>query len=294
VLSAVVQYNKQINMALFAPVLMQDVAELRPSKLALCMAMRALRKKSEWGPPIADVLKAIRWATDKIPSGQQVMSDLHQNIDKALENYRLWLTPFVLKGVVGSYRWEMVYLAADYLIRDVEPVFHTNLRKPKSLFHFLAWKGGLRPDPELRVLFDTSNPSVPGLGNDKKLIRKSGMSLDAAREACIEGGFLQDHECREREPSINDLLELIAEEARGNKQYRIHEALDALELWRAEVPSLANVWGFPADVFAEAVEMVEQYGLLAGDRPDLMRVTGKQLVAREQAKLLPPPPEAAP
>jgi hypothetical protein len=103
-------------------------------------------------------------------------------------------------------------------------------RKPKSLFHFLAWKGGLRPDPELRVLFDTRNPFVPGLG---KLIRKSGMSLDAARETCVEEGFLQDHECREHEPTINDLLELIAAEARGNKQYRIHEAVDALEFSRA-------------------------------------------------------------
>jgi hypothetical protein len=105
----------------------------------------------------------------------------------------------------------------------------TRKRKPKSLFHFLTWKGGLRPDPELRVLFDTRNPFLPRLG---KLIRESGMSLDQAREACIEEGFLQDHECREHEPTINDLLELIAAEARGNEQYRAHEALDAWEFSR--------------------------------------------------------------
>jgi hypothetical protein len=65
--------------------------------------------------------------------------------------------------------------------------------KPKSLFHFLAWKGGLRPDPELRALFDGRNPFVPRLG---KRIRKAGMSLDVAREACIEEGFLQDPRAR--------------------------------------------------------------------------------------------------
>jgi hypothetical protein len=105
------------------------------------------------------------------------------------------------------------------------PRCRVRAHKPKSLFHFLAWKGGLRQDQELRAIFDTSNPPVPGLG---KLVRKSGgMSLDTAREACIEEGFLQDNESHA--PSINDLLALIAAEARGNKQYRIHEALDAWE-----------------------------------------------------------------
>ena len=119
---------------------------------------------------------------------------------------------------------------------EVRPSGHEQTsrpKQPKSLFHFLAWKGGLRPDPELRVLFDTRNPFVSRYG---KLIRNSGgMSLDTAREACIEEGFLQDRESNA--PSINDLLELIAAEASGNKQYRIHEANDAWELSRAEALS---------------------------------------------------------
>ena len=121
-------------------------------------------------------------------------------------------------------------------LAEVRPSGHEQTsrpKQPKSLFHFLAWKGGLRPDPELRVLFDTRNPFVPRYG---KLIRNSGgMSLDTAREACIEEGFLQDRESNA--PSINDLLELIAAEASGNKQYRIHEAIDAWELSRAEALS---------------------------------------------------------
>jgi hypothetical protein len=121
------------------------------------------------------------------------------------------------------------------------PVVSNNNReapvKRHGLFHFLAWNGGLRPDPELRVIFDTSNPHPSRVG---KLIRKSGMSLDRAREACIAEGFLQDHECREHEPTINDLLELIAAEARGQKQYRSHEAVDAWELSRARWPKCST------------------------------------------------------
>ena len=167
VLSAVVQYNKQINMELFAPVLTQDIAELQPSKLALCMAMRALRKKSEWGPPIATVLEAVKWATEIIPHTTELLDDLSEHIEKALESYRLYLTPFVVRGVtVGSYRWELKYLAADYLI-------------------------------------------------DQK-----------------------------------------------------------------------DVASFPDDIVDEARQMIEQYGLLAGDRPNMMLITGKQLVEREQTKLL--------
>ena len=105
-------------------------------------------------------------------------------------------------------------------------------KQPKSLFHFLAWDGGLRPDPELRAIFGGLNPFVPRYG---KLIRKTGMSLDAAREACIEEGFLED--CENPAPSISDLLELLAEEARGHKQYRIHEVIDAWEWSRAEARS---------------------------------------------------------
>jgi hypothetical protein len=93
-------------------------------------------------------------------------------------------------------------------------------QKPRSLFQFLTWAGGLKPHPDLAVILD---------GKHAWMIRRSGLSLDAAREACVQEGFLADHEEREREPSINDLLELIAAEASGHKQYRAHEAVDAYE-----------------------------------------------------------------
>jgi putative SOS response-associated peptidase YedK len=50
---------------------------------------------------------------------------------------------------------------------------------------------------------------------------------------------------------------------------------------------------FPADILDEARQMIEQYDLLTDDRPDLMLVTGEQLVDREQAKWLMPLREQA-
>jgi hypothetical protein len=85
-------------------------------------------------------------------------------------------------------------------------------RKPKSLFHFLRWCGGLKPHPDLYLL-----------NGRRSLIRKSGLTLDRARECCVEESFLADH------ASINDLLVAVAEEAAGRRRYRFHEAVDGYE-----------------------------------------------------------------
>lgn len=93
-------------------------------------------------------------------------------------------------------------------------------RKPRSLFQFLVWKGGLKPHPDLKAILD---------GKFGWMVRKSGMSLDEAREACIEEHFLLDNENADYAPTINDLLELIAAEAKGHKQYRIRDLVDVYE-----------------------------------------------------------------
>ncbi len=97
-------------------------------------------------------------------------------------------------------------------------------RKPRSLFQYLTWKGGLRPCGELKGILGTKYGWM---------IRKNGMSLDHAREACVEEGFLRDPtadlECAS-ESTVADLLELIDAEARGHKQYRESEAALAWEM----------------------------------------------------------------
>jgi hypothetical protein len=102
-----------------------------------------------------------------------------------------------------------------------------------SLFEFLASKGGLRPDPELRAIFGNDRgPFVPGFG---PLIRKSGATLDEALTRAKEGGYLIDandlqHVAhtdltpaqmgKEATLTPRDLLDHIDDESRGRKVYR--------------------------------------------------------------------------
>ena len=89
-----------------------------------------------------------------------------------------------------------------------------------SLLEFLADRGGLKPNGELATVFGGKPKFVPGFG---PLLRKAGMTLDHAREAAVEAGYITDAGAiagRENESSINQLLDLIDQEARGSKVYR--------------------------------------------------------------------------
>ncbi|MDC7784786.1 hypothetical protein PQJ75_00775 [Rhodoplanes sp. TEM] len=94
-------------------------------------------------------------------------------------------------------------------------------RRPVSLFQFLAGRGGLRPDGDIRYILD-GIPLVPGRG---ALIRSSGMTLDRAREAAAEAGYLRDPAWDRgvSRSSINELLAAIHDEAHGRKRYPIGE-----------------------------------------------------------------------
>jgi hypothetical protein len=90
--------------------------------------------------------------------------------------------------------------------------------KHVSLFQFFAGGRGLKPCAELAYIFD-GNPFVPGFG---ALLRAGGMELDTAREAAVEARYLADpgfDDCCEATSTVNDLLELLALEAHGAKQY---------------------------------------------------------------------------
>jgi hypothetical protein len=85
-------------------------------------------------------------------------------------------------------------------------------RQPVSLLHFLASRGGLARDAggDL-VALDAHKHLVPGKG---MLVRKTGgMTLDRAREAAEEAGYLP------HDSTIADLLDGVDEELRGRKQY---------------------------------------------------------------------------
>jgi hypothetical protein len=61
-------------------------------------------------------------------------------------------------------------------------------KKPLTLTQFIASRGGLAPSAELNAR-DLHKTFVPGHG---RLVRKSGMTLDRAREAAVEAGYLRD------------------------------------------------------------------------------------------------------
>lgn len=100
--------------------------------------------------------------------------------------------------------------------------------KPKSLFRFLTDRGGLQPCPDLKYILD---------GSHGWMVRRSGMTLDRAREACVEAGYLNDpsqYTGNVSDSTIADLLELIAAEARGIKQYAYGEWPCGDEIWDQE------------------------------------------------------------
>lgn len=84
---------------------------------------------------------------------------------------------------------------------------------PRSLFRFLTDRGGLKPCGELRMILD---------GAHGWMIRRAGMTLDQARRACIDAGYMSDPSDADgscSDSTVNDLLDLIDAEARGHKQY---------------------------------------------------------------------------
>lgn len=102
--------------------------------------------------------------------------------------------------------------ARDLLAHGPRPV------KALSLFAFLASKGGVRPCPDLQYLLDGRPFTHKG-----PLVRAAGLTLDRAREAAVHAGYLQDTpwEGGVSTSTINDLLDAIADEARGSKRYPV-------------------------------------------------------------------------
>jgi hypothetical protein len=101
-----------------------------------------------------------------------------------------------------------------------------------SLFELLAREGGLRPDPELQAIFGSAkSPFVPGFGS---LVRQGGRTLDDALRLAKDHGYLFDEtDVSGATPRLtpNDLLDRLAEENAGRRQYK----LDQQHATKAEV-----------------------------------------------------------
>jgi hypothetical protein len=100
---------------------------------------------------------------------------------------------------------------------SVAPASRPANPEAQSLTEFLASKGGLGPDSELEAIGAHGHTvSVEGVGR-RKLVRQGGLPLDYAREAAEEAGYLRgDHKGTS---TVNDLLDAIDAEMRGQKRY---------------------------------------------------------------------------
>ncbi len=107
--------------------------------------------------------------------------------------------------------------------------------KPVSLLRFLAMRGGLRACPDLVQIHATKH-FVPGYG---RLVRHdSGLTLDRAREAAEEAGYLAG------DSYISDLLYHIEEELHGRPLYANAAIADvcAAEMLRQAECDVARVY----------------------------------------------------
>lgn len=93
-------------------------------------------------------------------------------------------------------------------------------RKPTTLMQFLASEGGIKDDGGELASMGLSRKFIPGEG---ALVRRTGRSLDYAREAAAEAGFFDDiygdPATAVAKSTPDDLLRLLARELSGNPAY---------------------------------------------------------------------------
>jgi len=97
--------------------------------------------------------------------------------------------------------------------------------KPQSLLNFLASEGGIKDDGGELATLGLSKKFLPGRG---ALVRKNGLSLDYAREAAAQAGYLDgiygNPETAVEKSTIADFLNLLDQEHRGDPVFASRDA----------------------------------------------------------------------
>ncbi len=111
--------------------------------------------------------------------------------------------------------------------------------RPLTATEFMAQRGGLKDAGGELASRDLGKKFVPGFG---RLVRKSGMSLDEAREALVEAGYIRDAGAGEgvAQTTTDDVLRLLDDEQRGQKHYAERDLAEALELEQARARAFAE------------------------------------------------------
>lgn len=133
------------------------------------------------------------------------------------------------------------------------------MKRPPSLFEFLASKGGIQDQAgELRAL-DLKRQFLPRQG---ALVRPGGLTLDRARELAEEAGYIRPSDRAEGfgRTEITDLLDAIDREGRGAKVYPLDQQADVAqqELSRRQADEEATR---RADADAGVRAVLEEHGV---------------------------------
>lgn len=120
---------------------------------------------------------------------------------------------------------------------------------PPSMLEFIGSRGGVMDQGGDLLAIGANAHFVPGQG---RIVRKAGMTLDYAREAAEEAGYLRPGS------TIADFLDAVAEEVSGRKVYLPHEyalaherklarmsdwEAERVEEYRLEIQDVADEFG---------------------------------------------------
>lgn len=146
-------------------------------------------------------------------------------------------------------------------------------KRPENLLEFLSRNGGLARDDggELEAM-DAHKKFLPGRG---MLVRKGGMTLDAAREKAAEAGFISP------DSDINDFLGALDTNLRGKHVFSDRD-MTAADEWQSEqVPGFAETKQ-PA---TERTDQGEQRIIPGAERDATGAARAKAQTDRERAEL---------
>lgn len=121
---------------------------------------------------------------------------------------------------------------------------------PVSLLEFIGSKGGVQDQGGDLKAIGADKHFVPGQG---RIVRKNGLSLDYAREAAVEAGYLK------QDATIADFLDAVAEEVSGRRVYLPHEVAKAQE--RSMARKLDREQERVDALKSEILSLTDEYGI---------------------------------
>jgi hypothetical protein len=125
---------------------------------------------------------------------------------------------------------------------------------PVSLLEFIGQKGGVQEQGGDLIAIGADTHFVPGQG---RIVRKSGMTLDYAREAAEEAGYLPPNS------TVRDFLDAVAEEVSGRRVYLPHEVAAANDRRMARLSEREQEK--VGAIRSEILSLTDDYGIRIND-----------------------------